>query len=206
MEDIDRFLPDLRTYAPQCPDVTAHRFIRQAARKFCARTKVWREWDTITIATPDEECITTISDAAIVGIESARLDGNDLEPITTNDLDVKHPGWSEDTTIGTARYITQLVPNKIALYPRATGSLRARLILQPSLAALSLPDFLLHENGPLIGKGAAAGALMVPGQPYSDAGRGRDLNADFSGEVNSLVRSLAKGQQRAPLRTKPVFF
>jgi hypothetical protein len=212
MQSIDRFLPDVRVYAPACSDFMAFRFIRDAARELCARTRIWKEWDSFTVNDPTDEILTTIVDAEIIDIEAARLDDHDLEPVTPAILDEKHPGWSTDTAEGTGRYITQLIPNRVALYPRATGSLRVRLVLKPSLQSTSFPDFLYFSHANLIGKGAAGKALQVPETAYTNPQAAAALLAQFEqgdtghGGVAGLVQTASRGQQRAPRRTKPQWF
>lgn len=206
MQDIDRFLPDLRTYAASCPDPTAYRFLRQAARLLCQKTRLWKEWDTITVSKPDDEVLTTIRDAEIVDIETARLGTLDLDPKTPAWLDEHSPGWAQDTTVGSGRFITQIVPDRIALYPRATGALVLRLVLKPSREATQFPDFLLDHHSDLLGIGAAGNAMLVPNKDYSNPTLGMALRGQFEDGVAGLVSAALKGQQRAPRRTKGSFF
>jgi hypothetical protein len=209
MRDIDEFLPDLRTYVPDCPDPLAHRFLREAAREFLKRTRLWKEWEEFEVTDPSDELLCKANDAAILEIETATLEGEPLTPQTPKWLDEHRPGWSTDTESSAPAFITQLIPDRIVLVPRATGTLRARLVLVPARDALSFPDFLLEHHAALVGKGAAGMAMMVPRTDWTNPQAGSVLINDFrNGDdgIVTIVRAAAKGQQRAPLRTKPQFF
>lgn len=207
MRDIDDFLPQVMVYAPNCSDVIAYRYIREAAREFCRRTKAWRESDTVTVSTPSDEAVSTISDAEIMLIQRAELGGVRLEPQTVAWLDENRPGWETHTDEASPRYITQVRPNMVSIYPRAAGTLTMRLVLKPSLTALTLPSFLLDQWGTEIGKGAAGRILQLG---TDDGGGnpafGQALLAEFDSALGTEAIRTARGQQGARLRTKGSYF
>ncbi|MBD9539921.1 hypothetical protein IB276_10690 [Ensifer sp. ENS04] len=198
--DIDDFLPQVLLYAPNCADQVAYRFLRETAREFCQRTNCWRESDEVTITAPDCEGVSTASDAEIHLIQRAELDGVPLEPRTVAWLDANEPGWETSTDITQARYITQLQPNTVTVFPRAEGKLTMRVVLKPSLSALTLPGFLLDQWGTEIGKGAAGRVLLLPDSPNPNLGVG--LLQEFKDCLGAEAIRTAKGQQGARLRTK----
>lgn len=203
MQDIDLFLPDLLTFVPNCPDILAFRWIREAAKVICTKTKLWREADQFPITPDDWEGVCTVSDASIVEIEDARLDGQSLTPLTNQELDKRQPGWQFDTEEGSPRYITQVKPDTVTVVPRATGTLQARLILAPSRTAMQLPDFLLEHHSLLVAKGAASYLLIQPKTDFENPSLGSALGQDFQTELAPIVVKALKGQHGAPLRTKP---
>ena len=203
MVDIDEFLPEVLRYAPNASDFSAHRFIRQAARDLCERTKLWRENDTFEVTAPDCHCICTIPDAAIVEVQSARMDGITLEPVKPEFLDVQLPDWSTTTDAGQPRYITQIRPNTLVIVPRAIGTVTARLVLKPARDATSLPAMLLDDYSEEIGRGAAGRLLTDPNSDNPQLGL--DHRAWFENRLNTLATSAARGQQNAPLRTKGAY-
>ncbi|WP_331373766.1 phage adaptor protein [Sinorhizobium chiapasense] len=200
MTDIDDFLPQVLLHAPNCSDIVAYRFIREAAREFCDRTQAWRESESMTVIAPDGEAVSTVSDAEIILIQRAELDGTPLKPQTVAWLDDNEPGWETTTDTGTARYITQTAPNTVSVVPKQSGFLTMRLVLKPSLSALTLPKFLLDQWGVEIGKGAAGRVLLLPGN--ENAAFGQALLTEFNACLGTEAIRAAKGQQGARLRTK----
>ncbi len=203
MIDIDDFLPQVLLYAPNCSDLVAYRYIREAAREFCKRTRSWRESDSMTVTTPDCEAVSTFSDAEIMLIQRAELDGVPLLPQTVAWLDENEPDWQTTTDTGTARYITQTNPNTVSVVPKQSGTLTMRLLLKPSLSAMTFPKFLLDQWGTEIGKGAA-GRILLIGTDDTGANPpfGERLLAEFEASLGSEAIVAAKGQQGARLRTK----
>ncbi|MCA1490086.1 hypothetical protein I6F11_04030 [Ensifer sp. NBAIM29] len=205
MCDIDDFLPQVLLYAPNCSDLVAYRFIREAARELCQRTNAWRESDEVTVSTPDCEAVSTISDADIHLIQRAELDGIKLTPTTVAWLDDNRPGWETSSDEeAQARWITQVRPDTVTVYPRVSGSLTTRLVLKPSLSALTLPRFLLDQWGTEIGKGAAGRILLLPGN--ENAAFGQALISEFNARLDTEAIRATKGQQGARLRTKGSYF
>ncbi|MDQ0135669.1 hypothetical protein J2T08_003590 [Neorhizobium galegae] len=204
MLDIDDFLPDALRYAPNVSDLVAQRCVIAAAREFCERLKLWREDDTFPITAPDMQGLSTYRDADIVSIESARLDDHPLEPKPIAWLDANCPGWSFETeNVGSARYVTQLEPNTVTVVPRATGTMKIRLVLKPARDAFSLPAFLLNDHGETISRGAAAKILTEPNSDNPQLGV--DHRAWFEAKLDNLAVKAVRGQQGAPLRTRGAY-
>lgn len=207
MRDLDELLPQVMPLAPSCPEPVALRYLREAARQYCAAMSVWRDTDSFTVSAPEFEQLCTIPDAEIVKIETAHLGDAKLEPVALADLDARHPNWYIDESEGPARYITQIGPDSVSLYPRATGTLKLRLVLKPSLQATMVPDVLVTRFAEIIGRGAAGNILLVPNTEYTNPSLGAAHLAYFNSKINTGARFRAQaGQQRAPQRTKPRFF
>lgn len=205
--DIDDFLPFALVHAPNCSDLIAYRYIREASRELCERCKVWRETDEMLITEDTCETLSTIPDADIVSIENAALDGVPLKPVTLAWLDENHPGWDRSEERGGARYITQTEPNTVQLYPRTAGNLTMRIVLQPSLTAMTMPGILLTKWGNVIGEGAAASILLLPNDDGGgDPAKAAALLGEFRQRIVTARFKAAKGQQGAPLRTKGSYF
>lgn len=205
MRDIDDFLPEVLRFAPNASDVVAQRFILQAARDLCDRAKLWRETDRFQITTPTLQGVCTINDAAIVEIEAAYLDGAKLEPVQVSWLNREHPLWALETEeTGTARYVTQMTPNTVTVYPAQSGTMTIMLVLKPSRDAFSLPDFLLEDYSEEIGRGAAGRMLTEPSSDNPQLGAAH--LAWFEQKLNAIALKATKGQQNAPPRTRGAYF
>ena len=161
MRDIDDLLPEVMMHAPACPEPVALKHIRDAAREFCARTRMWREQEILTVSTPECEAIWPHQDVRIVGIERSMLDGYPLEAKTIGWLDANVPRWTAYDGASVARYITQLNHNTVTVVPKVAGQLDVRLVLQPSRDATTIPEFLVEDFGSEIGAAAAGERARV---------------------------------------------
>lgn len=209
------FLPMVLPHAPGVPEPVACFNLRLAAVEFCERTRCWRHVHKVTVTGPTR-FIVAPSYSAIHEIEFADLDGNPLDPIPFADIAAEAAQHPEP---GAARYITQAAPNAVTLYPWRPGLLHVGLILKPSggfefggNAADPLedaydfvPDFLLSQHGEAIAHGALARVLAIPGEAWSDAARSAYYLARFNERMDRFFAANMRGQQRAPLRTRPVW-
>lgn len=214
MVDLDRLLPEVMTHARSVPEPTALRYLRNAAIELCQRTKCWAEFDEITITGDDDgEAVTTIEDATIFEIKSARLTNSDggkyvLDPVTPEWLDDYDPGWKYDFDESTApgRFVTQIKPNTVMVLPKDTGTLNIRLILVPERKAEMIPDFLIDQFHDLLGKGAAAKVLLLPNTEYTNPNLGAAMWSDFLMGLDELALRSQMKQMRAKPRTRATWF
>lgn len=204
MVDIDEFLPEIIRYAPNTSDIVAQRHIVSAARQICEAGLMWKESIAITITAPEGQTVDMGADRSLFRIKSALLGTIPLEPKTTDWLDDNQAGWDLETEIGTARYITQMEPNKIMIYPRQTGDLTARCVLKPARRAEQLPAFLLEQYFEDIGMGAGAAILTDPASKNPQLGL--DLRQKFQARIDRIGSLAARGQQSARPRAKAEYF
>ncbi len=205
--EIDELLPEVLLYAPNCADIVAYRFIREAATELCRRTRAWRENETMLVTTPESQGIITIEDAKIFEIEAAALDENPLVPKTPAWLDDNYPGWLDSySDTGPARFVTQIAPDTVTIVPKVTGTLKMRLVLEPTRTAMTLPNFVLDQYATDVGKGAAGRIMLLPNATVGNPEYGAQLVAEFKSLLDTLSVKATKGQQRAPLRSSSSFF
>lgn len=204
MVDIDEFLPEVMRYAANTSDIVAQRHIVSAARQICEAGLMWKESIAITITAPEGQVVDMGADRSLFRIKSALLGTVPLEPKTTDWLDDNEAGWDLETETGTARYITQMEPNKIVIYPRQTGDLSARCILKPARRAEQLPAFLLEQYFEDIGIGAGAAILADPASKNPQLAL--DLRQRFQMRLDKISSIAARGQQSARPRVKAEFF
>lgn len=206
MTDIEEFLPKVLPYAPGCPEPTAIEHLRNAAIEFCEETKLWRFDDTLETG-DDPNVVCTPSGAVIHQIERCDFNGKRLEPASVGFLDDAHPDWRSDEfrLDGVPRFFTQVCPDTVRVVPHQQGRLKVFLRLKPAEDAEQLPDFIATQHRSLIGWGALASILMVPGQPFTDPSRAVYFQAKFDQALGRKSKLQAAGQQRAPIRTKASF-
>jgi hypothetical protein len=202
---IDILLPDVMTFAPSAPEPMAYRYIREAAREMAHNVKLWREWVTVTAVAGAENGIVTLPDSDIVEIQTATINGHKLSPVTVEYLDSYHPGWDIETSLGTGRYVTQTNPRLFSIWPRESGQVRLRLLLQPNRTCLTLPSVLVDKYGEVVVRGAAGLLLLAPSD-FANPTLGAGLVAEFQSRLSTLKVEHTKGQQGARLRTTGVWF
>jgi len=204
MTDLDVFLPMIMPYAGGCAVPTAEAAIITAARDFCERTRTWRGDDTFNVTTTSCNVFCAPDYADVFEIESARLDGQKLTPISIPDLDRQVPDWRTLEGQG-GTWITQTNRGEVTVVPKCSGSLELQLYLIPSQDAQQLPDFLARDYRRAIADGALAEILMIPGQPFFAPDRAQFYSARFDAKVSALFNQQIRGQQRAPSRTRAQF-
>lgn len=207
MSDIDDLLPEVLLHAPNCADVVAYRYLREAARELCQRSRAWRVTETLLVTTPESQAIIATEDASIFEIANAFLDEFELTPVTPAWLDSEYPGWHDSyADTGPARFITQIAPNTVTIVPKVTGTLKMRLVLEPSRTAMTVPDFIVEQYATEIGKGAAGRVLMLPSNTVGNPNYGTKLLAEFEDLLDTVAVQATKGQQGARLRSKGAYF
>lgn len=205
MIELDVFLPKIMPYAPGCPEPTAMAAIITAAQTFCERTRLWRDRDQFSVTPTSCNVMCAPEGANVFEIESARLDGYQLTPISLADLDFKHPNWRQYSQ-GSGKWITQVEPDTVMVVPATTGTLELSLILRPADDADQLPDFISALYRQCIADGALAEILMLPGQPFYAPDRAQYYAGRFEAKLGELNTRSIRGQQRAPVRTRAQTF
>lgn len=182
-----------------------------------------KEVDLLFVVSPDEYTATAGSVpadlpldtpplTAIHEFEYAELNGRPLDPIQFSTMNASRRG--------AARYITQIAPGVVTLVPFEAGVLEMSVFLKPAGnvqygtdAATPLfdrynvvPDFYLSMHGQALAAGALARILSIPDEPWTDKQEAMKYGAMFSEKLDSAFRANMRGQQRAPIRTKPRWF
>lgn len=197
-----------------CPRPTAERALRMAAIEFCEKTKAWRHVLNHTL-TAQGPVIVAPTYATIHQIESATHEGNALTPIGFTAVDPDP--LTGLVAVGAPIYITQSSPNEVMIYPYSDGALRLSVFLKPRFGMLFgtdaadpmhdayniVPEFMLTQHGETIAHGALARLFAVPNEQWTDETRAAFYYGSFKERCAGAQASTFKGQQRAPLRTKP---
>ncbi len=206
MKPLDDFLQHINLYAPGCAAPTAYFGIRQAAIEFCERTRLWRFEDDFPTTGDEAERLFSPAGSVIHLIETAWFDDVRLEPKTTEWLDAHCRGWRNAALTGQAAYITQTEPNTLRVVPGQAGTVKVAMFLKPSQDADDVPEFMVDEYRAVIGNGALAYILAIPGQSFTNLELAASFGAAFQQKLDSLAMRGTTGQQRARVRTKASFF
>ncbi len=208
-------LPLVRPHALACSIPFAMQALRIASIRFCERTRCWRHIASYNL-TEQGGAVVAPYYATIHQFETADLDGMMLEPTQYSHIEP----IDRDAVISASsqpRYVTQVEPGTVSVYPFKTGVLHLSLFLKPRIgndwcpsidgpiedAFDVVPEFLIQQHGSAIAEGALEAIFMTPAQPFTDYNLGADYRGKFEAAMDGVKSSAIRGQQRAPLRVKP---
>ena len=197
MREIDELLPYVMPYAPGLAEPTAVQHLRDAAVRFCERTRCWRLIDTFQTQGDHHEITAVPSDAVLFEIEWASFDGRKLEPVSP-----KPDNFHTDAGLTDPVYITQVTPSCVSIEPHAVGELKISMFLKPMMTALELPSFLVSDYGRNLADGALSTLLLLPNQPFTNPQLAMVFETKFQQALDRNFALNMRGQQRAPRRTK----
>lgn len=188
---ISDLLPEVLVEASGCPNLLATRALRRAAREFCKQSGYWRAELTSTLtledATPEYSLTDLLpSDAVLDGVLSVirESDGEEVKSKSPLQLDAMSTDWRDET--GEPEFYTQFAPTSIRIVPyptTTTDSLRILARYTLSRTATTIPDVVLDRYDEGIFAGAVANLLQTPKQPWSNATRALDFEAQFQAAI-----------------------
>lgn len=205
MRDIRELFSHVAPFAATCPEPTLEHHIRSAAIKFCQRTRAWRIQDVLTL---DAEfvVIPTPQDSILYEVESVKYRetadnawSNPLQAISLFDL-------ADMSGDGQPAYYYQSNRFELSVFPHQTGLLQVSLYLRPDEKAETLPDFLCEEFADVIAAGALSTILLLTGFEFTNPKLAMYYENKFKDGLDANFDANLRGQQRAPVRTKPSFF
>ena len=208
MSSLDSFLPYVRPWAPGVSNPAAFRHIRLAVQEFCERTRLWKYEDSFDVTADD--CIGGIftpNGSMLHDVETVLFNGQELLPIANVDLDRVSPGWREgDASTGLPKFYTQIEQNTLKIVPPMDGTVYLSLRLKPTQDTTDIPDFIASEYAEVIGWGALARLLTIPGQSFSNPEMSTFYAAKFTEKIDRLSTKGTTGQMNAKKRTRARFF
>lgn len=218
---VSKFLPYVIPHAPGCPTFTAESAVRLAAIEFCEKARCWRHLDQIEIDDENTVALVAPDYAAIHEIEFASFSNEStprqpLTPTQYSDIGERYRASLEDVD-GAPRYITQVNPNSVTLFPFTAGTLEVSLFLKPRMGQSfvastaddpiqdeydQVPAFLLTQWGEAIADGALSKLLLQPQTQWYDPNRAQYYMGRFMRACDSKFAQSLRGQHRAPKRTR----
>jgi hypothetical protein len=214
MTPLTTFLPLVIPHAVQCPNMVAAQNLRLAAIEFCERTLCWREVLLQTIEV-GETVLLTKRYACIHKIEFAEFGSDTLSPVAFTDFNSQ-----DKEQVGTPKYITQQTPQSVRVFPGADGDLKVSVFLKPVNGTAygqfgaapmdnyfdQVPLFIYQQHAETIAHGALARILSHKNETYSDPREAEKHRLLFDAKAPTGGSGSVVGQQRAPLRSKTVWF
>ena len=211
---ISDLLPYIETHVTTVPTPFAEFQARLAAIEFCERTRCWRQIINVSLNCQGRARVTALG-ATIHEFEEAALDGVPLIPSQFTEADPEEISGGENR--GQAKYITQITPGEISVYPIQEGKLRLSCFLKPrhgrsigtdATAPLDdeynvLPAFMVTQYAEKLAHGALYRIMSTPKQDFTDMAMAAVHKQMFDQACDSHFSSNMRGQQRAPMRVKP---
>lgn len=211
---LSELLPLILPHAKHCPEPFALLQARLAAIEFCEKTRCWRHVLTREMTTNHSVVVAPMT-ATIFEFEDATFDGSPLTPIQYTEADPDD--LLEIANDGEPKWISQIAPGEVAVFPFKAGTLRASVFLKPRHGQLFgtdpldplhdsfnvIPDFLFVQHAADLADGALARILFTPDEPFTDPQRAAVHHAAFKKACSNKSGAHVRGQQRAPVRTKP---
>lgn len=197
--EISSLYPQIRRYAPGCPDAILLEEIRLAAREFCQRSRWLRQilfMDTVA----DQNTYTLVPEDAsveVIGIKAMEYDG---EPLT--------PGKPEEHPHETGRpeYFFYHPASEFILMPTPDTSetqiLNINMIVQPIITTTTLPDTLTQGHERTLVYGALSRLLMMPGAAWENANLALAYEDRFHNRVEGAKAQADMTHHQKAFRTK----
>lgn len=181
-------VPDVAQVCRKAPNATVIRALNRAAREFCKQTR-WMRMTLQGVTEADLSQYSMGSDQVleIIGLKAvsaARQTGN-TQPWP---LRVSAPTtWPAGGTPGAPRRYAYVPEAIIALNPTpdAVYDLVLTIIVQPTLAANSIPSQLLVRWDRAIKAGALAYLLELPDQEWTDKAMAQIKLREFQSSINN---------------------
>ena len=210
------FLPLVLPYVTGCAEIVATYNLRLSAIEFCERTLCWRHVTTQDLAA-NGEAVVCPDYATIHKFERVRFGEVDLTPIAFTDVPHSH-----EIAQGFPEHVTQVNDNTITVLPFQPGTLNLSLFLKPRFGSNfthddvkdqpmqdyydQVPAFLLHQHGETIALGALGRLLNQPAASYFNPAKANSYAKQFRERATEKFSEGLRGQQRAKLRTRTVWF
>lgn len=213
---ISGLMPYILPKAPTVPLPFAEFQARLAVIEFCERTRCWRHIMQATLEATGRTSLNSLT-ATIHEFEEATLDGYLLTP--TQFTDVEPIELYGEAQSGRAKYISQITSGEVAVFPPQAGSLRVSCFLKPrhgqavgldeddplADAYNVLPAFMVTQFATALADGALFRIMSTPGQDFTNFEMAAMHKMAFDAACDRHFGSNMRGQQRAPIRTKPRF-
>jgi hypothetical protein len=207
-------LPLVLPHAMGVPDFVATFNLRLSAIEFCERACAWRHLVTQTIEAEGETVLVAPDYATIHKIEHADLDGTRLTPVAYTDVGPNKLGEG-----ASASWITQVNPTGVKILPQQAGELTVSVFLKPrhgsDFTASDdgmtdyfdvIPEFMAAQYGEVIAHGALARLFAMPAAEWFNPNLAAFYASGFERRAINEANASLKGQQRAPIRSKTVWF
>lgn len=187
---LSEFTPDVLAAAPGCPGFIAEKAILGAAIEFAEKS--WclnEEHDPFDLDEGEAEYeLDAPAFHRIVGIMNVRVDGEQIDAITEQEISRKYPGWRTTTASLPTLYLKGNT-STIKVYPLPLAdvddTMEARIALAPTRNATRIADRFQDYHFDAIVAGAIVRLLVQPKKAWTDPQSAVIYHEKFTSEIYS---------------------
>lgn len=196
---LNRVLP----YVSGCPDQVAVEHLREAAREFCRRTRLWQFESTPvpTIAGESAYQLDLDEGQEIILLSGAWVDGQVTAVVTAAEGRASLQHGTED------RFVYLDDPFDINVNPVPTINdlnVVVQMVVQPSVDSTDWPDDF-SEYVPDIAKGAVRTLALLPRKEWTDRQVAADQGAMFNQRAAVVSIQVSRNKSSVARRARPRF-
>jgi hypothetical protein len=198
------FYPFIEPEVMGCPGAVIEHHLRQAARDFCRRSMVWREWvDAVTAdGTTDTFDYDLSSGQELVKITRALSNDTPLTVTAGRDLPAD---WQQATP--TQQWKPTLVhfdseQFKVFPYPVAGDVIRVEMAFMPTQAATGIGDIVFDDWADELATAAKARLWAMKGQAWGDPLLAVDARTRTEGHIARAANRAMARRDQLGMRTK----
>lgn len=207
------FLPDVALYVPGCPQpIVEHSAIRVLAdfgRDTCYETETLAAID-VTAGQADYVLSPSLGTNQFVRVEKVLFSGDELQPVSQDELDAEYPGWRDET--GTPRlFTTASADATITLVPKPDTTIADALIveiataLKPSASPTEFNSTLYDKFGDGLVAGICSRLMMMPGRSWTNLEAAAAIGYGYKLAVAKAKDEVDRRQSKARLRTRSYY-
>ncbi|MCY4470290.1 MAG: hypothetical protein OXC08_16370 [Thiotrichales bacterium] len=214
MANLSDLTPEVRSHLSSPPESTVRRYLRRAAKQFCQDSLVWDR----SIGTAEVEANGSAERSIVLHDNGATGDGRDFvapaQAWITTVSRVLHTSAGADfdaerDEVDEAEYRFEVDERALVLRPGAitsTGTLDVRAALEPTRAAVTVPDFLVEQFGEGIADYAVFEMLTMPKQEWSDPDLALLFERKYQKRVSEARTHKARQGTRKSIEVTPFPF
>ena len=190
----ETLLPEIIPMVPGCPDTLIENHIRSATIELCEKAPVLQaELDPVTtVAGVFEYDLEPPAGTVVHKIMWVVHDGKDLEPISTNLLEQRKPGWRDSNNRGTPEYFVKASQSLFWLVPVPNQTLASssivRVQLKPTQISTAADDEVMSDYRDTIVNGALFRLLRLPSKDWTDLAGAQVYGSLFAQGINEADR------------------
>lgn len=181
---------------PGAPDELLRQAIVQTAKDFCSRTHAWNEiQDPIDLVSDEADYdLEFQAGASPITVDKLWCGGRQLTAVTMAQIGNTLPDWRTATSTAPLYFNMANSLLSVRVFPTPkdpTEQLVLQVVFEPTLAATTLPDFLLDGHSELIATGAKGRLMLMHNKQWSNAPIGAAYRDAFdNGVVDERIKIL----------------
>ncbi len=186
------FYPELMPHVVGCPNPMANIALREAARDFFRRTRLWRQWlEPVTVQAGVRVYDLDLPAGAMVSrIERCTVNGQPMDVLSHTEQDSDYSRYDQtDMGVVSADRASFVLTRQLGV-----GALvAAEVALMPAKTGRGIPDDLFAQHSQDIVEGAKHRLMLIPKTVFYDASLAMNALTNFESAVGTKTVEAWKG-------------